>query len=104
MTEQANNKRDNRLVEIGGVTKTMSEWAAEYGMRRETVWKRLKRGKVGESVIAETTVPTTVDYGGRSLTIPEWSAVTGIKKTTLYWRINSQKWPINLALTKGASR
>lgn len=44
MKEQTNHTRRNRLVTIGGVTKTISQWAEEKRINIGTVYSRLKRG------------------------------------------------------------
>lgn len=41
---QTRNKKNNRLLTIGGITKTLADWADEYGISARTVWKRLNRG------------------------------------------------------------
>jgi hypothetical protein len=38
---QANNKRNNRLIEYNGVVKTISEWADELGLKQATIKARL---------------------------------------------------------------
>lgn len=38
---QANNKRNNRKIEYGGVTLNLSQWARKIGIRRETLRERL---------------------------------------------------------------
>ena len=52
--EQASNKRNNRYVAINGVTKTVTEWARETGINRETVTQRIRLGHTGESLIRPT--------------------------------------------------
>jgi hypothetical protein len=42
--EQARNRSNNRMVTFRGVAKCLSEWAAEMGLRVDTVWGRLARG------------------------------------------------------------
>lgn len=103
-TQQANNTRANRKITINGDTKNMAEWAKEFGLRTENVFKRLKRGKSGESILKKSWEADVFDFNGVSASIPEWSAITGIKKATLYWRINTNHWPIEKALTKGATQ
>lgn len=45
MSIQANNKTNNNYYTIDGVTKTLSEWCAEYGnLCVQSVYGRLKRG------------------------------------------------------------
>lgn len=41
--EQANNRRSNRLIEHGGQTKTLAQWAAALGMQQQTLHARLNR-------------------------------------------------------------
>lgn len=41
---QARNKRNNKNVEIGGVTKTITEWCRDYGIERSKVRYRLAHG------------------------------------------------------------
>lgn len=43
MKVQSNNKRNNRYIEHNGITKTLSEWAEHYGIKRVTLASRLDR-------------------------------------------------------------
>jgi hypothetical protein len=52
--EQANNKRSNVYISIGGVEKTLQEWSDAYGVRRETARWRMKQGWPIESVFTKT--------------------------------------------------
>lgn len=42
--QQARNKRNNRLIVIGGETKILAEWCEIYKIRHSTVLERVKRG------------------------------------------------------------
>lgn len=42
--EQVLNKRDNVYLEIGGESKTVSQWALESPVSSFTIYKRIKRG------------------------------------------------------------
>lgn len=44
LREQENNRSNNRRVTFEGVTKTMSQWAYEIGVKPGTLWWRLKEG------------------------------------------------------------
>lgn len=44
-TEQANNRRSNRLITHNGQTKTLAQWAREKGVRPRTIARRLDRWK-----------------------------------------------------------
>jgi hypothetical protein len=49
--EQHRNKRNNRLLEINGVTKCVSEWAEEVGLNNQTIHERLNRGWAPEDAV-----------------------------------------------------
>lgn len=48
---QANNTRVNRVIEISGVKKTMTEWSDETGVKVGTIWWRIENGYTGEDLI-----------------------------------------------------
>lgn len=49
--EQENNRTNNCLITINGITKNVMQWANEYNLPNETIWSRMKRGKSGEDLI-----------------------------------------------------
>lgn len=49
--EQANNKRNNRVIEWGGVAKTLQQWCAEYGVEPSKVRYRLSQGMTLEAAL-----------------------------------------------------
>ncbi len=42
--EQGRNRRNNHLIEFNGVTKTMSDWAREFGIHTDTLKRRIYSG------------------------------------------------------------
>lgn len=44
MKTQQNNRRNNHLVSVNGVTHTIAEWAMITGLKYDTIKSRLKRG------------------------------------------------------------
>lgn len=50
--QQCRNRRNNKLVEFGGQTKCLSEWAEIYGVTFHLLYDRLKRGWSFERAIA----------------------------------------------------
>lgn len=53
MKTQANNKRNNFLVEINGESKTIGEWSRITGVGYSTICQRYRRGDRGEALIRE---------------------------------------------------
>lgn len=50
--EQANNRRTNRLLTWQGKTQNVSQWAAELGIPRATLYQRLHKGWSVERVLS----------------------------------------------------
>lgn len=49
--EQALNRRSNRRIAYDGKIMTISEWAESIGMKFDTLWMRLNRGKTFKDAI-----------------------------------------------------
>jgi hypothetical protein len=50
--EQANNKRNNRVIEAFGKSMNLSQWASEVGIKRETIARRLNSGWDAERALS----------------------------------------------------
>ena len=102
---QANSKSSNRVIAAFDKRQTLSEWAAELGVKRESIATRLKSGWTAKRALSEpiaehkpySTTPITLD--GESHSLAEWSRITGIKVTTLFHRLHRSGWTIRQALT-----
>lgn len=53
--EQANNRRSNRLITAGGITKSIAEWARDLGIKPQTISARLRSGWSDEESILRLT-------------------------------------------------
>jgi hypothetical protein len=42
--EQQNNRRDNRVLTLGGISMTISQWATVKAIRAGTIWERIAQG------------------------------------------------------------
>ena len=88
----ANNKRNNRFVEIDGVTKTISQWCRHFKLSKNTFDHRLGRG--WDIVKALVTPPIDANLPRRFITIDgqtksmqEWLTIYGIKELTFLKRL-----------------
>ncbi len=49
--QQANNRRNNRMLTVDGVTSTVSQWAHRNGLAVSTVFSRLEQGWTPEAAV-----------------------------------------------------
>lgn len=97
-TQQARNRRSSRHLEVGGVTKTVAEWAEDYGHETHTVIGRLELGWEPERALTTPVrKPVEIKAFGKSLTIREWSEELGLSVAVIRGRINSG-WEADQAL------
>ena len=112
-TQQANNSSRNRRTTIFGITKNISEWAREAGLKRATLARRIEYGWPEELLLSpemrlgskkvikpdwtkiERRMPrfnarsNKITYNGETRTLTEWAEHLGIKRSTLSNRINA---------------
>ena len=50
--EQANNRRNNRVLEHNGETKTVTEWGRSLGINPKTIQHRLRKGQTVEQALS----------------------------------------------------
>jgi len=86
--EQNRNKSNLTFAEIGGETKTLSEWAKLYGMSHSALFRRYRRGLRGEELIKPVKFKT-VEIDGVSKTFSEWCNDTGLNLSTFTSRYKS---------------
>jgi hypothetical protein len=91
--EQANNKRNNRLISYKGQQKTLAQWANILGLRYGLLHTRLSCGWSVKRVF-ETPGPEsglgnikTITYRGKSKSIAQWARDLGIPYKVLYGRL-----------------
>lgn len=98
--QQANNRRDNRLITVDGVTRTLQQWsdatglAGTLGVRLNNGWDvsdalRTPAARYGRSLL----------FGYESMSMSKWADHIGIPLQTLSKRLRSG-WSLERALTE----
>lgn len=94
---QSNNRTDNHLITIDGVTKTLMEWSREYGISYPTLKSRTDRGITGRDLLAPADKKMNpknaqvITVNGETYTFLQLSREVGISTTTLRKRYNQGK-------------
>lgn len=92
-TEQMNNRGCNVHLTIGGVTKTLSQWARETGIPKTTISQRIKRGWPADRILRKTSArEKMVTIGGVTKSITQWSSESGVSFWALAHRVENG-WP-----------
>ena len=93
MKTQGNNKTDNHWITMDGETKTLQQWAEEYGKTGKRVSTRISRGWNEEKAVKAPN-----DYhshyltiNGRTMTAKEWANETGVNYSVITSRM-SKGW------------
>lgn len=63
--EQANNRRNNRVITARGMTKTLQEWAEFAGVSKHTMKHRLNSGWTIDEILSVPVGNAAVSYGRR---------------------------------------
>lgn len=53
MKKQQSNTSRNRLIDIDGIKKTITEWSGFYNVNTKTIYSRLRRGERGRGLFRE---------------------------------------------------
>lgn len=100
--EQNRNRRNNRYLTVGDVTKTVSAWAEESGLCSTTILNRINH--LGWPVDKAVSTPADAQeikltYGGRTLTLKQWAEATGLPRKVL-WQRHRAGWSADRIVTK----
>jgi hypothetical protein len=96
--QQANNCRSNLVIEHGGVSMTVAEWARSLGMNPMTIYARYARGIRGDKLFAPKKEAALLEYNGESKTVKEWAKSLGVSEKSLYHRLE-RGWTVEQAIT-----
>lgn len=90
--QQANNRRSNRIIDIDGVSKTLSEWVDDIGIvDYSVVWSRLSNGWSPKDALITKSGdigPRMLTHNGETKCVTEWSKQTGIPATVIFRRLD----------------
>lgn len=102
--EQSNNRGNNRLVTLGNRTQTLSQWATECGIGKQTLKERLDAGWAEEDAIMTPVRSKTLlfEYQGRMLSVRELSEIANVPYCTLWNRLNAG-WGVEQAISVEAN-
>lgn len=103
--QQARNMRSSLLIDIGGETKSLSEWSEISGILVSTIKSRIILGWPPERLLAApATKMQRFEAFGESKPLIVWAREYGIKYGTLHARVHRYSMPIESALTLGGDR
>ena len=54
LQEQANNRRNNITLTVGGITDTLANWSRKTGIGQKTIMYRIKNGWSDEQALSTT--------------------------------------------------
>lgn len=97
---QANNKRNNNVIEYDGIRKTIAEWSRETGLHRTTIKSRLDHGKSPKEALSKPWKPLEITYNGETHRVSEWAAILNIRYSLIIKRYR-KGLPINEVLYPG---
>ena len=100
---QANNRRNNKKILFEGRWISPKIFSRLTGIRYNTVLARINAGKSGSDLFKRIQTEGSITYNGITDTYKGWSNRTGIKISTISMRLTKYKWPLEKALTKGAT-
>lgn len=90
--QQSNNRKNNNLITINGVTHTLSEWSEISGVHHKAIYRKLKKGITGKDLLKPVTTPKKCKIIQKDLNhniIKTWDCLekiaqeTGYKKTPI---------------------
>lgn len=114
VSAQANNKRNNHVIEWQGKSQSLSQWAVELGFKNSGILsKRLNRGwtieqamtfpeRVNVNVpggVKTRFQPKMLTHNGKTMSIKEWAAELGFANGSALGKRLQSGLPLSAALT-----
>lgn len=96
-TEQANNKRNNRVLEFNGRKMTVHEWARELDVHASALHRRLGNGWSVEDTLSRP-LGRMISFNGRTQSLQDWAKEIGVSTATIHGR-RKRGWPLDKVLS-----
>lgn len=100
--QQANNKRNNRILTIQWEAKTIAERLMHFRLDWRTYYTRLRKWQ--DPVEAMTTPALKyhekITHDWKSMSLSEWATYLWVEYKTLYRRIHIKHYPLEIALSR----
>lgn len=94
---QARSKRSNNNITAFGVTRCITDWAADLGVQPSAIAQRIRNGWMPEDAVSLVSTKAndqrrllTVD--GDVMLLPAWAALSGVPATTIWHRVTKMGW------------
>lgn len=85
---QDNNRRTNRYITINDTTHSLEEWINIFGISKNTIRQRIKRGWSDQDLFLELdSQERYIEINGRVKSLNEWSKLSGIPKKNIIERL-----------------
>lgn len=97
--EQLRNRRVNHLLTYQGKTQTITAWAEETRLPKNTILSRIKYGYTVADALGLDNRGKQLTWKGDTLYIPQWSRRTGIPVRVIYLRLH-RGWSVERTLTQ----
>lgn len=100
--EQANNRTSNHFITYNGKTKTLQAWADQYGLKANTLDRRIKDGwplyKALKTPADDRFKPVMITYNGKTQSCRAWSHELGLSDNAVRNRM-MRGWSAEQAVT-----
>ena len=88
--QQANNRRNNRVLTIDGKSQTVAQWAEEFNVGERGIVNRLERGwDAKRALTAPVWRGTMLSCNGKTQCLRSWAKELGIDESAIRWRLNN---------------
>ena len=86
--QQVNNRKNNRLITIDGVTLNVKQWEKEKGFKTNVITKRLINGwDEIDAVLTPLNPSVMITMNEITLSVTQWEVKQGFKKGIIYRRL-----------------